>query len=179
MRRCIPFIRWLALLGLALPLAAQAWKPEIGDKPEPMEQIELIASNRPVDLNQYLGRPLILYFGADWCPPCVASGRPAVVAAFNQYKDRGLPVLFVSLDPRKARAGKREEAKALGFPIAMRAKPVDGEDKLRSFDFGAFGRIYVVPTAIILDADGKVVRKLEQGSGLKSELDSVVRGLLP
>lgn len=171
--------RWAAALCIALPPAALAWKPEIGEKPAPMEQLELVTTGQPVDLDRYLGHPLILYFGADWCPPCVSSGRPAVIAAFQQYRDRGLQLLFVSLDPRKARAAKKAESLALGFPIAMRARPEDGVDKLRSFHFGAFGRIYVVPTAIVLDADGKVVRKLEQGSGLKSELDDTVRQLLP
>ncbi|QNN57336.1 TlpA family protein disulfide reductase [Diaphorobacter ruginosibacter] len=157
---------------------AHAWQPEIGEKPNTMEQLELV-TGQPVRLSDYAGKPLVIYFGADWCAPCVANGRPAVLDAFSRYKGRGLQVLFVDLDdPFKFRGKKLVESQQLGLPIAMRSLPAPGQEKMRNFDFGSFGKIQVVPTAIILDDSGKVVGKIEQGTRLRAELDGAVQPLL-
>ncbi|WP_313300413.1 TlpA disulfide reductase family protein [Diaphorobacter sp.] len=177
-------LRAIDLLGLAvfvtfwaLSSTVHAWQPEIGDKPRAMEQLELV-SGAPVNLADYAGKPLIIYFGADWCAPCVANGRPAVINAFNQYKTKGLQVLFVDLgDPFKLRGKKLAESRDLGFPIAMRSLPPTGQEKMRNFDFGTFGTIQVVPTAIILDAKGTVVSKIEQGTKLRDQLDGAVEAV--
>ena len=161
-----------------LSSSAQAWKPEVGDKPEAMQQIEHV-TGKPVNLADYSGKPLVIYFGADWCAPCTANGRPAVIDAFNKYKAKGLQVLFVDLDdPFKFRGKKMNESKELGFPIAMRALPPEGQEKMRNFDFGTFGKIQVVPTAIVVDKSGKVVAKIEQGTRLRDELDGTVAPLM-
>ena len=161
-----------------LSSSAQAWKPEVGDKPEAMQQIEHV-TGKPVNLADYSGKPLVIYFGADWCAPCTANGRPAVIDAFNKYKAKGLQVLFVDLDdPFKLRGKKINESRELGIPIAMRAAPTGDQAKLRNFDFGGFGRIQVVPTAILLDGSGKVVAKIEQGTKLRDELDGAVAPLV-
>ncbi|MBF5005327.1 peroxiredoxin family protein [Diaphorobacter caeni] len=161
-----------------LSSAAHAWQPEVGEKPNPMEQLEMV-NGQPVNLASYAGKPLVIYFGADWCAPCVANGRPAVIDAFNKYRNKGLQVLFVDLDdPFKLRGKKINESRELGIPIAMRAAPTGDQAKLRNFDFGGFGRIQVVPTAILLDGSGKVVAKIEQGTKLRDELDGAVAPLV-
>lgn len=161
----------------ALSSTAHAWKPEVGEHPAALEQLELV-SGQPVNLADYAGKPLVIYFGADWCAPCTANGRPAVINAFNKYRDKGLQVLFVDLDdPFKFRGKKVNESRALGFPIAMRALPPTGQEKMRNFDFGTFGKIQVVPTAIVLNKEGKVAAKIEQGTRLRDELEGAVAPL--
>ncbi|MPM79445.1 hypothetical protein SDC9_126479 [bioreactor metagenome] len=98
-----------------------------------------------------------------------------MIDAFNKYRAKGLQVLFVDLDdPFKFRGKKLNESRDLGFPIAMRAMPPAGQDKMRNFDFGTFGKIQMVPTAIVVDHTGKVAAKIEQGTRLRDELDGVV-----
>ena len=177
-----PFHVYIGLLVFVicwiLSSAAHAWQPEIGERPHPMEQLELV-SGKPVDLVSYTGKPLVIYFGADWCAPCVQNGRPAVLDAFAKYHGRGLQVLFVDLDdPFKFRGKKVAESQLLGMPIAMRALPPAGQEKMRNFDFGSFGKIQVVPTAILLDRSGKVTAKIEQGTRLRAELDDAVAALV-
>ena len=178
--------RYIHVLGLAVfvlfwmlsSTTAHAWKPEIGEKPAVMEQLEMV-DGQAVNLAAYAGKPLIIYFGADWCAPCVANGRPAVLDTFNKYKAKGLQVLFVDLDDTfKFRGKKLQESKTLGIPIVMRALPAAGEEKMTNFNFGTFGKIQVVPTAVILDRNGKVVSKIEQGTKLRAELDDAVSPLV-
>lgn len=184
-KRTLGQLRSADLLGLAifvffwaLSSKANAWKPEVGDQPAAMEQLELV-TGKPVNLADYAGKPLVIYFGADWCAPCVANGRPAVIDTFNQYRAKGLQVLFVDLDDSfKFRGKKLAESRSLGFPIAMRALPPEGQEKMKNFDFGSFGKIQMVPTAIVVDSQGKVITKIEQGTRLRDELSAAVAPLV-
>ncbi len=47
--------------------------------------------------DDYKGKVVLLDFWATWCPPC-RKELPNVVAAYNQYHDKGFEVLSVSLD---------------------------------------------------------------------------------
>jgi len=54
--------------------------------------------------DDYKGKVVLLDFWATWCPPCRAE-LPKVVAAYNQYHDKGFEIVSVSLDlPRQGPA---------------------------------------------------------------------------
>jgi thiol-disulfide isomerase/thioredoxin len=161
----------LAVAWTALP--AHAYEPEIGQVPAAIDTIEYVDGSA-LDLRRLLGKPVVLYIGADWCVPCVQRGRPATTAVAKRYGPLGLQVIFVSMDDNRFRPGKLEEARAREMLIAMPkldicppGKCVDGVRTL-----GKFGRLYTLPTAIVLDAQGVVRAKLERGNGVESNLDS-------
>lgn len=54
--------------------------------------------------DDYKGKVVLLDFWATWCPPC-REELPKVVAAYNQYHDKGFEIVSVSLDePRQGPA---------------------------------------------------------------------------
>lgn len=52
---------------------------------------------RPVSLDQYKGKVLLIDFWATWCGPCRGE-LPHLTAAYTEFHDRGFEILSVSLD---------------------------------------------------------------------------------
>jgi thiol-disulfide isomerase/thioredoxin len=180
--KILAIYRTLALLLASVTMsgAALAWDPEIGDMPKPITNYEYL-DGKPIELAEFIGHPLVIYFGADWCEPCVTRGRPATLAMYEKYKSKGVKVLFVSLDDNKYRPNKIRESQSLGIPFAMVKLDICPAGKCASGtrgDIGRFGRIYSYPTAIVLNAEGKVTDRLDRGQGVASGLDSAVQKLL-
>ena len=172
-------VKSLLSMVLAAVTSANAYEPEIGELPGPIEQLEYV-DGAPLDVSALRGKPLVLYFGADWCVPCVERGRPATVKVANKYGPMGLQVVFVSMDDNKFRQQKIEESKTLGMRIAMPRMAVcpPGKCPAGLKDVGAFGRIYLFPTAIVLDANGIVRAKMDRGMGIEGGLDSAAAKVL-
>ncbi|UCH82735.1 MAG: TlpA family protein disulfide reductase [Candidatus Latescibacterota bacterium] len=57
----------------------------------------LDAEGRSVALSDYEGKPLVLYFWAVWCPPCVTSG-PEIQRLHEEYRDNDVVVIGVHYD---------------------------------------------------------------------------------
>jgi len=57
---------------------------------------------KPISLQQYRGKVVLLDFWAVWCPPCIVE-MPNVKRVYNSYKDQGFDVIGVSLDTDETR----------------------------------------------------------------------------
>lgn len=75
------------------PLALD--KPDLGDK--------------PISLDDYKGKVLLIDFWATWCGPCRAE-LPNLVQVYKDYHDKGLEIVSISLDyiDRKDKAAYTE-----------------------------------------------------------------------
>ncbi len=148
-----------------------AWSPEIGEVPKEIQTYEYV-DGTPIVWAALKGKPSIVYFGGDWCPPC-AQTRPTIVK-IAQTKADTINVVFVSSDDNKLRAKKIEEASAGGLRIAMPKlanHPTGAAVKGRG-NMGEYGRIYVWPTAVLLDKEGRVVRKYERGTSILNSIEA-------
>jgi thiol-disulfide isomerase/thioredoxin len=63
--------------------------------PIPIEAVDI--DNKPVTLDQYKGRVVLVDFWATWCGPCRGE-LPGMLAAYQKYHDQGFDVLSISLD---------------------------------------------------------------------------------
>ena len=57
---------------------------------------------KPISLQQYRGKVILLDFWAVWCPPCIVE-MPNVKRVYDTYKGQGFDVIGVSLDTDETR----------------------------------------------------------------------------
>ena len=98
------------------------------------------------DINDYQGRVVYLDFWASWCSPCRQS-FPFLNEMHTEYDDKGLSIVSVNIDYKKADAEKfLSETPAL-FKVIY-----DPESELASeYDVRA------MPTSFVFDRNGKLL----------------------
>ncbi|HLK46923.1 MAG TPA: TlpA disulfide reductase family protein, partial [Bryobacteraceae bacterium] len=103
-------------------------------------------TGRSVSLSHFGGKLLLLNFWASWCQPCVEE-TPSLSAFADQYKDKGVVVLGVSVDKDEQAYKKFVERFHPDFLVAHDLKIHE--------DYGTF----VYPETYVIDASGRVLRK--------------------
>jgi len=97
------------------------------------------------------GRVALINFWATSCPGCVAE-MPKLVDTYQRYHAQGFEVVSVAMsyDPpdHVLHFAKKN---ALPFPVAL-----DADGRLAM----AFGDVQVTPTAIVIDQNGNIVRRV-------------------
>ncbi len=142
--------------------------PEVDSRPAaPALNLTDIAGHR-VDNESLAGHAVLVVFWAAWCPPCKAE-IPQLVKLQEKYRDDGLKILGLSIDKGGLPAVKKfvQARRNINYTIVPQ-----GQDAAR-----AFGRIAKIPTSILLDKQG---RELKRWVGLvgEAELESWVVGAL-
>ena len=104
---------------------------------------------RPVDLQDFRGRLLVLNFWATWCPPCVEE-LPSLGEFHTQFAGRGVAVLGVSVDRDAAAYRQFLDKAGVKFPT------VRGPERRISRLYGTFK----YPETYLIDRAGKVVQRI-------------------
>lgn len=121
-------------------------------------------NGKQVSLSESLGKVTIIDFWASWCGPCRAE-NPNVVALYNDYKDKGLKIIGVSLD-RPGQANKWKEAIAKdGLTWTQVSNLKFWQDPIAEL----YG-IQSIPATFILDQNGIVVAKDLRGAELRAKI---------
>ena len=93
-----------ATRGLAKsPPSSSAWTLELG-KPAQLPKLELL-NGRPWKLDDHRGKVVILEFWHSRCPFCMKQ-NPLLDAFFKEHESKGLEVVTVTIDKKKADAEK-------------------------------------------------------------------------
>jgi peroxiredoxin len=138
-----------------------------GGKPAPAFTLQDL-NGKNVSLADFRGKVLILDFWATWCPPCVKE-IPHFIELYEQYKDKGVEIVGISLDQAGVSVVKAFVQKyQIKYPIMM----TDGKiDK-------AFGGIPSIPTTFLIDSAGNISKKYV-GYNDKAVFEADIKKLLP
>ena len=123
----------------------------------------------PIALSSVAGKGnyVLLDFWASWCGPCRAE-NPHVVAAYNQYKDKGFTVFGVSLDRPDGRENWIQAIEKDGL------KWINVSD-LKFWECvpaGMYG-VRSIPSNVLIGPDGTIVARNLRGEALMNKLAEV------
>jgi thiol-disulfide isomerase/thioredoxin len=119
-----------------------------------------------VRLADYKGKVILLNIWATWCGPCQTE-IPELVASYEEYKDRGVVVLGVSLDDTPEMLRAYAPTKKITYPMLLMQDDVDQ----------AYGPFFGVPVTIFIGRDGIISRK-HLGPVSKEQVDQEIKALL-
>lgn len=138
----------LPLLGMAL--LAGLWL--VLGMPDRAPQVSFTTiDGRRLKLADLKGRVVLVNFWATSCPGCVAE-MPQLIESYKRYQPQGFEVVAVAMsyDP-PSHVVNYAKKNALPFPVAL-----DADGSLAK----QFGDVQVTPTAILVDSQGKIARRV-------------------
>jgi thiol-disulfide isomerase/thioredoxin len=178
LKQCL--LLWMLLFATQQSAFAQGWvAPKTGKVPDAITGFELV-NGTPVVLSNYQGNVTVIYFDGDWCPPCVATGKPHLLTMIEKYKGKNVKFLYMNNDPNVLREKRVKEAEQLGIDIAMPTLALCPIESCRSRiktttgAVGPYGNIYWYPSIHMLDKSGKVVEKIESPSEIVRDLSKYI-----
>ncbi len=107
-----------------------------------------------LSLSDLEGQIVVMNFWASWCGPCVTE-MPAFERVYTEYRDLG--VTFLGIYSQDVELAARAFADRIGvtYPLAT-----DDGGRL-ALEFGLIepNGVFPLPTTVLIDANGRVVRK--------------------
>lgn len=113
-------------------------------------------------LSQNLGKVTLVDFWASWCGPC-RKENPNVVAIYNDFKDKGLKILGVSLDNDKDKWLEAITADKLTWNHVAQLDPQNDEA-------AKLYNVASIPSTFLLDEKGLIIAKNLRGNELRSKI---------
>jgi peroxiredoxin len=121
-----------------------------------------------ISLKESLGKVTLIDFWAAWCAPC-RKENPNVVALYNEFKDKGLQIIGVSLD----KEGDDEKWKQAILTDKL-TWPQVSNLKYWNDPIAKKYNIQGIPAIFILDANGVIVAKDLRGAELREKVQELL-----
>ena len=122
--------------------------------------------DKPVALERYKGKPLIVNFWARWCGPCRVE-IPELTGVQQRLKDRGLVVVGIGLETNPDTVQEFVRAYEMDYTVLL-AKD-EGVALMQALGNPTSG----LPYTLVVDAAGRLVAK-KLGLMSKTELDAAL-----
>ncbi|MDZ4849837.1 MAG: TlpA disulfide reductase family protein [Pirellulaceae bacterium] len=122
------------------------------------------------DWSSYRGKVVLVDFWASWCGPCIAE-IPNMKKNLERYGDQGFEIVGINMDSTRAAFEKCVKDKEISWlSIVSEEEGKKGWDAPTADYYG----VGAIPTAILVDQQGKVVSLRARGA----ELDKLLEVLL-
>ncbi|MBN1474404.1 MAG: TlpA family protein disulfide reductase [Syntrophaceae bacterium] len=92
------------------------------------------------------GKPVLLFFGATWCPAC-RTEIPAMKNIYKTYTPMGLEILYINIGESSKRVGRFVQTNSLPYRVLLD----ENEDVADLYN------IVGVPTFILIDKEGLII----------------------
>lgn len=153
-KRALDAVLWAAVMGVLL------WRfgPQLGaalgiggtDLPAPDFEVTTLDGDT-IRLADLRGQVVLVNFWATWCPPCRVE-MPGFQDVWEDYRDRGVTIVGMSVDRGdRTQVERWVRDRGITFPIAFPTGQV----------VSAYGGANVLPTSLLIDRDGRIVRRIE------------------
>lgn len=125
--------------------------------------------NQDFTLSSLIGKTeiVMLDFWASWCPDCRVE-NPNIVAVYNDFHDKGLEIVSVSLDTDKTAWLKGIEDDALAWENHV--SDLKGWNCAVAKEYG----IAFIPQNILIDANGTIIAKNLNGESLRTFVEETL-----
>ncbi|MEC4113890.1 TlpA disulfide reductase family protein [Myroides pelagicus] len=153
----------------------QSLQEFISKMPEPAVKIGQKAPNfkaltpegKELSLEEVLGKVTLIDFWASWCRPCRIE-NPNVVKLYNEYHDKGLNIIGVSLDSERENWLEAIEKDELTWNHISNLEswkdPIAKEYEVRG-----------IPATFLLDENGVVIAKNLRGKKLRAKVAEILK----
>jgi peroxiredoxin len=151
----------IGLLAGMLSTLATAGSPAPGS-PAPDFQLKDL-QGETVKLSDLRGKALVIHFWATWCPHCLTE-MPLLQKLDASLRHEGAQILAINLGEPRKQVERYARERGLSFPILLDPRGRAAQA------FGVVG----LPTTILVDAEGRILRSLEMGSLENGDLSGVL-----
>jgi len=129
--------------------------------------------DKPVPLESFKGRPLVVNFWARWCGPC-RKEIPDLAEMHARYKGKGLVIAGLAIADAANRDSVREFAKAYEMNYTLLIAGVQkGIELMQALGNPKAG----LPFTVVIDRSGRIVaRKL--GAMSRAEMEAAIKPIL-